>query len=91
MCKQCNKKHTNTNRKDKCMRILCDLINEKTNYETLASCCGHGKYPMTIVVTRGYGNPLEYFTQIEIPRKRGFYKKDKQGIFFIPEVIKNAR
>jgi len=87
MCKKCNPKHTNTNKKDICMEKICQLINETTNYKTLGSCCGHGKYPMTIVVTRGYGNPIEWFTQIEIPRKRNFYKKNKQGIFFIPEVI----
>ena len=68
------------------MQKLCSLINETTKYKTLASCCGHGKYPMTIIVTRGYGNPIEWFSQIEIPRKRNFYKKDKQGYFYIPEV-----
>jgi hypothetical protein len=70
------------------MEKLCSLINMVTKYKTLASCCGHGKYPMTIVVTRGWGLPLEYFTQITLPRRRRFYKKDKQGYFYIPEVIK---
>lgn len=68
------------------MEKVCWLINNKTNYKTLACCCGHGKYPMTIVVTRGYGNPLEYFSQVEIPRERKFYKRDKQGILYIPEI-----
>lgn len=90
MCKRCNRLHNNNNRRDVCMQKLCSLINEATNYKTLASCCGHGKYPMTIIVTRGYGNPIEWFSQIEIPRKRNFYKRDKQGYFYIPEVIKNG-
>jgi len=85
-CK-CNKLHRNTNSRDICMEKICWLINNKTNYKTLASCCGHGKYPMTIVVEKGWGLPLEYFTQIILPRKRRFYKKDKQGIFYIPEVV----
>lgn len=86
MCKQCNKNHTNTNIRDRCMKIICDFIDNQTKYECLASCCGHGKYPLTIIVTRGYGNPIEWFSQIEIPRKRKFYKKDKAGYYYIPEV-----
>lgn len=89
MCKKCNKKHSNTNRKDICMEKICWLINNRTEYKTLASCCGHGKYPMTIIITRGWGNPIEYFSQITIPRKRKFYIKDKQGYFYIPEVVKH--
>lgn len=88
MCKQCNKNHKNTNTMDVCMKKICWLINEKTNYVTIASCCGHGIYPMSIVVARGYGNPIEWFSQIEIPRKRRFYKRDKNGYFYIPETIK---
>jgi len=86
MCKKCNKKHTNTNKEDICMSSVCWLINNKTGYKTLASCCGHGKYPITVIVSDGRGRILEWFSQIEIPRKRNFYKKDKQGVFFIPEV-----
>lgn len=88
MCKKCNKFHLNNNRKDICMAKLCSLMNETTKYKTLASCCGHGKYPMTIVVSRGWGDPIEWFSQITIKRKRNFYKRDKQGIFYIPELIK---
>lgn len=69
------------------MQKLCSLMNEVTKYKTLASCCGHGKYPMTIIVSRGYGNPIEWFSQVEIPRKRNFYRRDKQGVFYIPEVL----
>jgi len=70
------------------MPKILAMINLLTYYRTLGSCCGHGKYPMTVVVTRGYGNPIEYFSQIEIPRKRRFYKKDKKGYYYIPEVKK---
>ncbi len=91
MCQKCNKQHKNTNKKDKCMEQLCSLINQTTKYKTLASCCGHGKYPMSIVVTRGYGNPIEWFSQVEIPRKRRYYIRDKEGIFFIPEVFKDGK
>lgn len=86
MCKNCNRKHLNNNRMDVCMECVCYLINEKTNYETLASCCGHGKYPMTVIVSDKRGRILEYFSQLTIPRKRNFYKRDEHGIFFVPEV-----
>jgi hypothetical protein len=81
MCKKPNPRKI-----DKCMKKIVWLINNKTNYKTLACCCGHGKYPMTIVVSRGYGNPIEYFSEIEIPRTKRFYVKDKKGYFYIPEV-----
>lgn len=87
MCKHCNRGHKNTNKRDNCMVSICWLINNSTKYKTLASCCGHGKYPMTIVVSRGWGNPIEWFSQVEIPRKRNFYKRDKNGLFYIPEVL----
>ena len=53
--------------------------------KTLASCCGHGKYPKTIVIERN-GQNIEYFSGIVIPRKRRFYRKDSEGIYYIPEV-----
>jgi len=58
------------------------------NIETLASCCGHGKYPMTIVIKGILGYPLEIFSNKTILRKKKFYKKDKDGYYFIPETIK---
>jgi hypothetical protein len=83
MCKK-----NNPRRIDPCMEKIVWLINNKTEYKTLSCCCGHGKYPMTIVVDNKRGTILEYFSQIEIPRKARFYIKDKQGLYFIPEVKK---
>jgi len=74
---------------DKCMKpILGVLESYAKNYKVLACCCGHGKYPMTIVFNAGYGN-WELFSDEEIPRKKRFYLKDKDGYYFIPEAIKN--
>ena len=86
MCDKCNKKHANTNVMDNCMERICWLIEHKTDYLPLASCCGHGKYPITVVVSDRRGKILEYFSMIEIPRKRKFYKKDEFGLFYIPEL-----
>ena len=61
-------------------------------YKTLACCCGHGHdiYPMTVVVEKiikGEKLNFELFTNTLIPRKRNFYKRDKDGYYFIPEVL----
>jgi hypothetical protein len=85
--KRCNKKHNNTNIKDKCMIRFCELLNSYTSITCLASCCGHGKYPLTIVVKDINWKIWEFFSRIEIPRTRNFYKRDKQGFFYIPELL----
>ena len=76
---------------DPCMKNLIKGINGVIDCEmfcVMACCCGHGKYPMTIIIN-GVGE--RYFDLIsgkEISRKKKFYKKDKQGIYYIPEVGK---
>ena len=57
----------------------------KKDVKVVACCCGHCKYPMTIVIDAGYGI-YDLVSGKEIPRKKRFYKKDKQGVYFIPEV-----
>ena len=71
---------------DKCMRILIENIGDNCN--TVACCCGHGKYPMTIVCEEN-GEYFDIVSNIEIPRTRKFYKKDKQGYYYIPECVKH--
>jgi len=56
-------------------------------FVTLGSCCGHGKYPKTIVV-KDNRMGLEVFSGKIIPRKKRFYRKDKNGFYYIPEAIK---
>ena len=77
---------------DKCMingiNTLSAIFKSK-GFKILACCCGHGKYPMTIV----YKIPLlphknwELFSRKIIDRKSRFYKKDKQGYYYIPESV----
>lgn len=55
--------------------------------KTLACCCGHGIYPMTLVVEVKGCKPYEVFSRESIPRRRNLYKKDSNGIYFIPETI----
>ena len=74
-------------RMDPCMTNLIRILNEK-GMRTRRCCCGHGKYNMTIVV---FEDDLkvyrEIISNIVIPRKKRFYKKDKQGYYYIPEVL----
>ena len=91
----CQKRNTSrvtigdkTIRVDNCMVYLIRHINEYMPCITLSCCCGHQKYPMTIIVKENDGLRLELLSNITIPRTRRFYKKDKEGYYYIPEVIK---
>ena len=56
------------------------------NCETLACCCGHGKYPKTVVVrVDGCDKLYETGSKEFIPRKRDFYRLDSEGYYYIPE------
>ncbi len=69
---------------DSCIQ---DFIFRLRQYKikTLGCCCGHGRYPLTVVVEDEVGI-YDIVSGKEIPRKKKFYKKDKQGYYFIPEV-----
>ena len=73
---------------DSCMTELI-LTLRYYGVPTVACCCGHGKYPMTIVIGASRESFKDLISNKEIPRKKRFYKKDKQGYYYIPEVIKN--
>ena len=77
-----------TFRVDGCMFEKLLEINEHTT--TLGCCCGHGRYPETIVV-QAQGRVYEYNTGIVIPRTRRFYRTDEDGYYYIPEVIELMR
>jgi len=91
MCKRC--KPSGARRMDKCMKKLCKLLDSHPSITVLGSCCGHGKYPPSIIVKsrEQYDSKIKFkiidlITHIEIPRKRNFYKKDKKGYYYIPEI-----
>ena len=77
---------------DKCMRKAVKTLSLIFNHGGLkikACCCGHQRYPSTIVFwIPEVKTHFELFSGKVIPRKRRFYKKDKQGYYYIPEVIK---
>ena len=89
MCKL-NKK-SGLKRIDPCMKNFIETLNillKNSDLEIVACCCGHYKYPMTIVVKhRTTNKSYDLISSKTIPRKKKFYKKDKQGYYYIPEVI----
>lgn len=78
---------------DKCMRAYIENLNlfMRKEYKILNCCCGHGKYPPTIVFRAV--DPFTFFryydlvSGVEIPRTKRFYTKDKEGYYYIKEVI----
>jgi len=63
------------------------IIFKHCGFKILACCCGHGKYPMTIVYEIPKRAKFELFSGKVIPRKKRFYIKDKQGYYYIPETL----
>lgn len=88
MCKKTNYKSSNTHI-DKCIRSLVNFLSGN-HWLTVASCCGHGKYPVTVVIKYDEYTYKEVFTFTVIPRTRRFYKRDSEGYYFIPELV-NSR
>ena len=73
---------------DKCLRGKIEFFNRE-GVKTFASCCGHGKYPQTIVCYTSTHGFYDVVSGELIPRRKRFYKKDKKGFYFIPETIKD--
>jgi len=73
---------------DKCIRHLLESM-YRHGFESVASCCGHGIYPMTIVCRSKTGGDRYYevLSGKVITRTRNFYKKDMAGNYFIPESL----
>jgi hypothetical protein len=71
------------------MRPLIKYL-KREGHHTVACCCGHSKYPMTIVVRWKSGKHVHYqelLSSTIIERTRRFYKKDSEGYYYIPEVL----
>ena len=85
MCKLKKYHKTINTQIDKCMIELIKYLQKE--YKILACCCGHSKYPATVIVKNTQGLIYELLTKglPVIPRTRNFYKKDNQGYYYIPE------
>ncbi len=83
--------YNDSRRIDPCMKRLIPLMNLylKKGYKTVACCCGHEKYPKTLLVECN-GVVIDWFSGKIIPRKKKFYKKDSEGFYYIPETLLNG-
>lgn len=77
-------------RLDSCLRMRVEMLNRR-GIVTLASCCGHGRYPRSILVRTRSGKIRVLGTGIFVPRIRRFYVKDEDGFFFIPELSREKK
>lgn len=85
MCKKTKGLH---NRIDPCLKDELKSLH-RLGIKTIASCCGHKKYNKTIVMPIIYNGKkagFEIFSATILLRTRKFYKRDKEGIYYIPEV-----
>jgi len=87
MCIKVNNANSSNTRIDQCMNSLISNLNTY-GIKTYASCCGHGRYPMTIIIKHKNGMFFDICNTIFIPRKRNFYKRDNLGYYYIPETVK---
>jgi len=77
---------------DPCMKNFIEnlnlLLKDVQPLRIVASCCAHKKYPMTIIIKNIIsGKHYDLVSSKTIPREKKFYKKDKQGVYYIPEVL----
>jgi hypothetical protein len=77
-------------RLDSCIREEVEDLNREGKV-TVASCCGHGVYPPTILVREKDGVIRLFYRTILIPRTRNFYRKDDRGFYYIPELSAPVR
>lgn len=103
MCKKRSTRRVNINpsgekpnfvRLDACLINIVKFINTHPSIKTLASCCGHGRYDMSIVIKHKTGLDGKYrwlikdlISGADITRKKRFYIKDKKGFYYIPEAV----
>ena len=91
-------------KKSYCSKVIDPCIHDEVKqinndkfgrFKTLLSCCGHGKYPKSIVVRQKRSKIVfEWFSRIKLEayyknkklRKR-FYSQDSEGHYFLPEVV----
>lgn len=81
-------KHTkNSSRRiDPCIKNLIKEL-KKLGLNIKGCCCGHKKYPLTIVVERADKTRYDLVSNVEIPRRKKSYKRDKEGYYYIPETL----
>ena len=94
MCEKITGKYPN-HQIDECIRDeIAYIIIKTSNIIPIMSCCGHGKYHKSFVVKVKETNEYcDFYSGIILhglnkrrDSRKPFYKRDKQGYYFIPEL-----
>lgn len=97
MCKLKKYHGTSNTQIDKCLRFLIENLKGYIgdDIEIVGCCCGHSKYPMTLImkhynlhISPDSFTIIDWCSNKEIKRTQKFYKRDEQGFYYIPEVLK---
>jgi len=86
----CELNKSNAGRRiDPCMRGLILNITHFfiKDITVVACCCGHKRYPMTVLVKDKYGNVWDIFSNQFIKRKKKYYRRDVYGYYYVPETL----
>lgn len=85
-----------SNKIDPCLVAEIELLKTKEfnrKFQTIMSCCGHGKYPKTLIVKNiASGCVFEWYSGVSLTETKRtdsrapFYKRDSQGYYYIPEI-----
>lgn len=73
---------------DSCLVNIVQDINLEGQLKTILSCCGHDKYPATIIVRNKKGEIFEFFTRKKLikQKRHRYYKRDVEGYYFVPQL-----
>ena len=74
---------------DRCIAPLVAMLN-LNGIQTVGCCCGHNEYKPSIMIKKGK-KVFDLFSGEVVLRKRRYYKTDKQGYYYIPEVVDGFR
>jgi hypothetical protein len=92
--KMCEKLSYCARKIDPCLVKEIEILNQ-SGFNTISSCCGHGKYNASVVVKDHLDLCYELYSGIQLnayDRKKKkqynkYYKKDKEGYYYIPELV----
>jgi len=71
-------------RVDACLRGFIKHLNE-IGFKTVACCCGHGKYPHSILILHPDGHVYDCYSKMTwLTVQRRYYERDGQGLYHIP-------
>jgi hypothetical protein len=82
-------KHTKSSNKriDCCIAGFIQELHRR-GIVTYGSCCGHKKYSLTVICkSESSGMFFDLISGVCIPRVKRFYRKDVNGLYYIPEVV----